>query len=357
MDQVLRNIYYDPRNAGSFGGIERLYREASKNHDVSIDEVRDFLSKQNSYTLHKDRRFRFQRNKIIALFPNYNWEADLMDMQAFAKDNDGYKYILVAIDDFTKYCWLRALKDKTPGSVKDAFADIFKADKVVPHRLRTDRGKEFDNKTLMSFYKDHDILYFTTTNQTIKCAIVERVNRTLKSRFFRYFTSKGKHRYIDTLQQFADGYNDSYHRSIRMTPRQALTADPKTVFANLYEGKSLKELLQTTTKPKAKEGDIVRIAYDKGKFDKSYFSTFTDQTAVVDKVIEKPKPLYSLVDYKNDTIPRHFYKEELQPIPEPSYRIEKILRQRERDGKTEYFVKFLNYPSSENAWVSDIGNV
>lgn len=334
-----------------------MFREASKHHDVTEEEVRDFLSKQNSYTLHKDRRFRFKRNKIIALYKDYNWESDLIDMIAYEKENDGYKYILVTVDDFTKYCWLRAMKDKTPGSVKEAFTDIFQTDKRLPHRLRTDRGKEFENKIMDKFYRDHDILFFTTTNQTIKCAIVERLNRTLKSRFFRYFTSKGNHRYIDILQDFADGYNRSYHRSIKMTPEEACAAESKVVFKNLYEGKSLAELLEQKEKPKAEEGDLVRIAYDKGAFDKSYFSSFTDQTAVVDKVIKKAKPLYSLIDYRKRRIPRNFYINEIQPIPEPSYRIERILRRRVKNGKPEYFVKFLNYPASENAWVSDLENV
>ena len=357
MDEVLKSIYYDQKSAGSFGGIHRLYREASKQHAVTEEEVREFLSKQNSYTLHKDRKFRFKRNKIIALYKDYNWEADLIDMIAYEKENDGHKHILVAIDDFSKYAWLRAMKDKTPTSVKDAFTDIFKTDKRVPHRLRTDRGKEFENRVMDKFYHDHEILFFTTTNQTIKCAIVERLNRTLKSRFFRYFTSKGSHRYIDVLQDFADSYNTSYHRSIKMTPKEACEAETATVFANLYEGKTLKELLEKKEKPAAVEGDLVRIQYDKDTFDKSYFSTFTDQTATVKRVIGKPIPMYSLLDYRKKPIPRNFYKSEIQPIPEPSYRIERILRERQRGGKTEYFVKFLNYPSSENAWVTDIGNV
>ena len=98
MEAVLNKIYYDPKSAGSFGGIQRLFREASKHHNVTEEQVRDFLKKQNTYTLHKDRRFKFVRNRIISLYKDYNWEADLMDMQAYNKENDGHNYILVAID-------------------------------------------------------------------------------------------------------------------------------------------------------------------------------------------------------------------------------------------------------------------
>lgn len=357
MEKVLKDIYYSPSSAGSFGGVQRLYREASKHHNVTEEEVRSFLTRQNSFTLHKDRRFRFKRNRIIVFFRDQQWEADLVDMIAYARENDGFKHILVVIDSFTKFCWLRAMKDKRPESTREAFEDIINTDSRCPHRLRTDRGTEFQNKLMSRFYKEKQILFFTTTNQTIKCAIVERLNRTLKSRIFRFFTSKGNHRYIDHLQEFADGYNNSHHRSIKMTPLQACREEASIVFANLYGGKNLKELLLEEGQPKAKEGDLVRIAYPRDTFDKSYFSTFTDQVAKVDKVIKKPVPMYSLLDYREKPIKQTFYGSEVQVIPEPSYRIERVLRQRQRNGKTEYYVKWLNFPSSENSWVTDLEKV
>lgn len=357
MDEVLKAYYYDPANAGSFGGVRRLYREACKHHNISEEQVRDFLKRQNTYTLHKDRRFRFKRNKIVVLFKDYQHEADLIDWQAYSKENDGIKYMLVVIDCFTKYAWIRPLMNKMPSSVKEAFISIYGGDNRWPHRLRTDRGTEFDNTLMRRFYDEHEIVFFTTTNQTIKCAMVERLNRTLKARFFRYFTSHGNHRFVEMWEDLVKGYNDSYHRSIKMTPNEAIASDTETVFHKLYEGKTLKELLLPDEEPVAEEGDTVRIAYDKETFGKSYFSTFTDQTATVQKVIHKPIPLYSLTDYRNKTIPRNFHGQEIQPIPEPSYRVERVLRERTRDGKKEYFVKWLNYPSSENSWVTDIGNV
>lgn len=281
-----------------------------------------------------------------------------MEFIPFADENDGFRYVLVCIDDFSKYAWLRALKNKDAGSVMSAFRDIFESSKRVPHRLRTDRGKEFENRTMDKFYREHDILFFVTTNSTIKASIVERVIRTFKARIYRYFTSKGNHRWVDELQNFAEGYNSSYHRSIKMSPKEASEAETSVVFRNLYEGKTLKELMEKVEKPTINEGDVVRLQYDKDKVgDKSYFTTFTDQTATVDKVIQKPMPLYSLLDYRKKEIPRHFYKHEIQSIPEPSYRINKVLRERIKNGKKQYYVSFIGYPASENSWVESLGNV
>jgi integrase-like protein len=236
MESILKKVYYNPRNPGSFGGVQRLLREVQKKTGLSRKDVEAFLLQQNTYTLHKDRRWRFPRNKVIALFKDEQWQADLAEMP----QNNGYRYILVVIDVFTKYVWATPLKRKDPESVREGFKQIFK-NRRIPCKLQTDRGKEFDNKIMRPFYEKHNILYFTSTNKTYKCSVVERLNRTLKGRMYRYFTSIGKRRWIDKLQDFVDSYNNSYHTSIKMTPTEASEADNAEVFRNLYVHGSMYE--------------------------------------------------------------------------------------------------------------------
>ena len=66
--------------------------------------------------------------------------ADLIDMQKYGDWNDGYKYVLLVIDTFSKYVWLRPLKRKTGEEVADAFADIFNTSGRTPAKLVTDKG-------------------------------------------------------------------------------------------------------------------------------------------------------------------------------------------------------------------------
>ena len=40
------------------------------------------------------------------------WAADLIDMQAFSKDNNGIKYLLTVINIFSKFVWIVPLKGK-----------------------------------------------------------------------------------------------------------------------------------------------------------------------------------------------------------------------------------------------------
>jgi hypothetical protein len=179
---------------------------------------------------------------------------------------------------------------------------------------------------------------------------------------YRYFTSIGKRQWIDKLDDFLFSYNKSYHTSIKMTPAQASEADNAQVFRNLYGVDSITDLRTKETDLRKQQktipqGAFVRVAYDRDVFDKGYFSTFTDAVGKVYKMSQQGIPMYFLKDYSGETVPRRFYRQELLPVPEPKYRIEKIIKTRLKDGKKQYYVKWLNYPSSDNSWVDAIEDV
>lgn len=304
----IRKAYYDPKSPASYGGVERLYRSL-KDKGFTRDDIKCFLQKQPTYTLHKDRKYRFRRNRVVAFSKDYQWMADLVDMQKFSKENFGYKYILMVIDIFTKYAWARPTTTKQPGDIIRAFENILELDGRKPMRLQTDRGKEFDNHVLHQFYEKHNISYFTSWNKTFKCSVVERLNRTIKGRMFRYFTANKTKQYIHILKDIMKGYNNSYHRTIKMTPVEACDAPASVVFKNTY-GTDLKLEIHKT---KFKKGDTVRIAYDKGTFDKAYEQTHTKQLAMVDSINKRPVPMYTLKDLDNsEIVKRKFYGQELQ---------------------------------------------
>ena len=72
-------------------------------------------------------------------------------MQKFSKWNKGIKYLLMVIDVFNKYGWIKPLKDKKTETVSKAFDEIFKSSKRLPKMLWTDKGSEFISKHFKSF--------------------------------------------------------------------------------------------------------------------------------------------------------------------------------------------------------------
>jgi hypothetical protein len=75
------------------------------------------------------------------------------------------------------------------------------------------------------------------------------------------------------------------------------------------------------------------------------------------KKVNQRFEIFRIKDYAGNLVNQRFYPQELQKITENLHRIEKVLKTRVRKGKTEYFVKWLNYPSTYNSWVTDIENL
>jgi hypothetical protein len=73
----------------------------------------------------------FKRNKVIVKGVDDQWDVDLMDMTKFAKYNNGYNFILVVIDIFSKYVWLRPLKDKKRESMSKALKDVLAEGRIT----------------------------------------------------------------------------------------------------------------------------------------------------------------------------------------------------------------------------------
>ena len=136
-------------------------------------------------------------------------------MSRLKKTNDGTSFLLTVIDVFSKRAWCIPLKNKSAVSLVAAFAPLL--GNTAPITLQTDKGSEFLKKrALQKLLKEYPVHHFATHNEETKASIVERFNRTLKTRMWRYFTKKQSVRYVDVLQDFVRSYNNTFHRTIGM---------------------------------------------------------------------------------------------------------------------------------------------
>ena len=142
------------------------------------------------------------------------------------------KYLLVAIDVLSKYAWVSPMKDKTGKSLIAAFNSILKNGRK-PEKLRTDKGTECVNVSFQNYLKKEGIDFYVATNEP-KAAVVERLNCTLKSKLYRYFTSENTLHYIDDLQDIVDTYNNTYHWTIARTPASVNLLNVGSVRRKLY---------------------------------------------------------------------------------------------------------------------------
>jgi len=137
---------------------------------------------------------------------------EIVEMREFSDFNDGYNYLLCVIDCYSKFAWCQKLKIKTGVEVKKAFEKILNNGRT-PDKIQYDKGKKFYNEKVKNLFKDKGIEYFSTDSDK-KASIVERFNRTLKTRMWKYFTTHETRRWIDTYDRLVEGYNNTFHRSV-----------------------------------------------------------------------------------------------------------------------------------------------
>ena len=147
--------------------------------------------------LHTPIKRKFTRRRVITNHIDEIWASDLVEMQQFSKWNKGYRYLLMVIDVFSKYGWIVPLKDKKGESIAEAFKTIFKEGRK-PQYLWTDKGKEYYNKHVKDLLEKNGIHMYSTENEE-KSSVVERWNRTIKTKMWKQFTVQGNTMYLDML--------------------------------------------------------------------------------------------------------------------------------------------------------------
>jgi len=338
--------YFDPKHPGSFGGVQTFKRHVKDR--VKTKDIRTWLLNKDAYTLHKLVRLTFRRRRTFTVGIDDLWQADLADLSALSKYNDKNKYLLTCIDVFSKYAWVLPLKSKTGAALTEAFSTLL-TDRHPAH-LQTDKGTEFLNKSFQALLRKNAVRFYTTENEDIKASVVERFNRTLKTKMWKYFTYKNTHRYTDVLQDLVHSYNNTYHRSIGMSPSQVSIENEDVIRKRLYGEKKRPAVWKYSV------DDKVRISKARIAFKKGYLPSWTDEIFTIVARIPSDPITYELADLNKEKLKGKFYEEELQRITKEDdiYRVENVLKTRKRGRNTEYFVKWKGYDDSFNSWTSDI---
>jgi len=250
-------------------------------------------------------RKRFSRNPYTVTNIDDVWEIDLADLRTLSRYNDKYKYLLNVINVFSRYAWSVPLKDKTVKSIVEALTTLFENRK--PITIQSDKGTEFVNATVQQYLKRQGVDVYTTYNPDRKGAVIERFNRTLKTKIYKYFTKNNTYRYLDVINKLLTSYN-SVHSTIAMAPSKV---SPSNIYSLWQNVNSLRAKIPHE-RIKFKVGDLVKISKQKVAFAKGYEQTFSTEIFKVVKVITRvPQPVYELSDLQDRSIEGQFYSYEL----------------------------------------------
>lgn len=278
-EAVFKRVYYSTQNPGSLSGLKRFKdRLNSKKKHYKSSSISEWLQSQESYTRHKPVIRKFKRRVTLVSGINDQFQCDLIDMQKFKKVNDNFAYILSVIDVFSKYAWAKPLKSKGGKEVAEQLRNVIKEQKC--RSIQSDKGKEFFNSHVQKLFKDTNIHHFTTENDDIKAACVERFNRTLKTSIFRWFTKKRSTQWINELGNIVHAYNHSIHSTTLSRPADVSSANEEDVWLRIYS-----QLPLPSKRSPLNNEDVVRISKYKHVFSKGYDANWSRETFVIDDVL------------------------------------------------------------------------
>jgi transposase InsO family protein len=262
MDDLLRKIYYDPETG--LQGALSLYQKA-KETDPSIKrkDVEAWLKRQEVSQVHAPRKEVKHYYPIKSNYPDHIWQADLLDVSAQAHNNHGVNFLLVAIDIFTRYVWVRQLRNKESKTVVAAFKDILSGERK-PEILMSDNGSEFISRPWRKLLSDHEIKSsFAEVGDHHRMGLVERINKSIRGAITKYMTAYKTKSYIGVLDKLIANYNNTVHSSIGVKPKDA--HNHQDAIKNRIKDKEDRAALELTT---FEIGDQVRSLKNKVQFEK-----------------------------------------------------------------------------------------
>jgi len=381
-ERYLNKIYFDPGHPAAYSSLDKLYKTVLRENKFKITkgQVEEFLSGVNVYTLNRPVKKRLDKSRkfktqVYASEPNYLWDMDLADFKNLSSENDGYKYVLIAIDVFTKKLYARAVKSKDTNNVKNAFLWVLKQAKTNPKNLRTDKGSEFINKTMKDIYKKKGIEHIKAVGRG-KAVFAERVILTIKRLLYRYMINQNKLKWVKVLPEIVSNYNKTEHSTIGIPPNKVTKKNARGVWAQQFlipqarkvlkerrnkikslKKEEVKKKRRTRVYYKFKPGDYVRISLAREPFDRVYSQTFSREIfKVVQRYVRNEVVLYKVEDLNGKLKDGSYYQNELIKVKydeDQEFAIDAVLKTRVKDGEKEALVKYKGYSSQFNQWIPE----
>ena len=234
----------------------------------------------------------YATNKTDVFYIDDTWSLDILDLKDYGpKNNKGYRYVLVTIDNFSKFGWTVPLKNKNAQTIKDSFENILTNSKRKPNLIESDRGKEFYNNIFQDFLNKNNIKLYSR-NSLYGAVFAERFNRTIRDLLKKPVFEKGDGNWIDVLQTITKQYNNKTHSSTKLTPTQAsLKKNEGYVYKNLLDKRK-------KVKPKYEIGDLVRTADLKKTFSKGDTTNWSYKLYKITEIIIDTIPSYKIDNLK-----------------------------------------------------------
>jgi transposase InsO family protein len=354
---LLENIYGTVNHPASLSSAKKIRNELKKSYDINIShrEVQEWLNEKRSYSLHKRALRHYERNPTVVSNLDDQWQIDLF----FLPDLGGEKRIaLLVIDLASRFVWVEPIRNKSGPEVSYAMRKILeRANPRKPIKIQGDDGTEFFNKHFKQLMKEYDINLFSTRSD-LKAAIAERVIRTIKEKIYRALDNDVKlgNNWIQILKPVVSSYNHTFHEAIQTSPAEVTNSTVGDALHSLYSKYWKKD--RGWSSPKFNIGDYVRISINRQAFAKGYKGKWREELFQIYQIkYTLPNNMYKLQTFNgSEKIEGTFYEQELQKIKysgDTKFQIDSLLKERVRNGKKEFLVRWAGYGEEEDTWLPE----
>jgi hypothetical protein len=273
---ILKEIYYDPKSG--FISRDRLY-EKVKDKGITRKQVSEFLDKQKVNQLYGDKKNYY--NSFVVPDKNIQWQMDI----GFFKN---YR-ILFIVDVFSKWAYFETVKNETGEEVVRVLENAFKGKK--PMTIFADNGKNFESKVVREYLAKNDVAIIYSQGR--HASFVERLIRTIKGILQKSYKVGVS---INTLlKNINENYNNTIHRTIKMTPNEGEKEANRNKVFDAIESVAKK----IPVKQELKEGDKVRIKIEKDTFDKGYTMKYSKEVYAIESKVGARYKIEGKLYYNN----------------------------------------------------------
>ena len=262
MEQV-KQLWKD----SGYPGAARLWSlvKSKQITGIKLKDVQEFILNQETAQLHKRAPVDRKSHHITSAGNNLDYNADLLDMAKYSRNNNGMNWCLLVEDIFSRKSFASPIKSKSPNDVLPALNKAFEAIGKPQLTLVTDNGTEFMGVVGKKLKELHIVHHTVEPGDHRSLGMIDSLSRFFKNAFAKHFTQTQSTNWVDYLPTLLASYNSTPHSSLKgMTPLEAEKRETDT--RNISYERVVKD-----AKPSQFEvGDTVRVLKKKNVFGKGY---------------------------------------------------------------------------------------
>lgn len=329
-----------------FPAADKLYQIAkSKSLNVKLSEVKEFIKEQEVSQLHKQPT-KEAEIPITVDGNNNEFQLDLLDESAFATRNQGYRWILILQDIWSRKAAGVKCKTKSPNDVivalKEAIASLGK-----PIQIVSDSGNEFKG-AVADYFKEQNIAHRTVEVGThTSLGIIDSFAKFVKNSLHKKFTHAQNTNWTEYLPTLIKNFNETPHPALKAKGEDALTPNEGVKFETDVRNINIEKVEKAEAKRKPSElqvGDHVRVLKKKSTFDRGYEIRYSIEVFTIKSIDGHWYELNNGKKYREGSL----QKIKAKPIADKVEEIEDVAKHDKFDHQTSQILKHKEGVSQTN---------